>query len=182
MMYKDKSARVAAFVAAFHRDQACHSSFFADGAAEIWPGRGRPWVARRDWGDVDLENLSADWPGRGWASAALQRLATLADLHEISIFVVARSRHRGPCDPSDGTLGQQSLVAFYAHRGFETVACRNGNTYMVRPCRSLDENDRRTAGRDMAGAPQWRGLPMPGESAGYPGANVADRMAAMAAD
>jgi hypothetical protein len=62
----------------------------------------------------------------------MRRLETLADLHEISIFVVARSRHRGPGDPPDGTLGQQSLVAFYAHRGFETVASRNGNTYTNR--------------------------------------------------
>ena len=167
MMYENKSARVAAFVAAFHRDQVRHACFFGDGAVEVWPGRGRPWVARRYWGDVDLENLTADWPGRGWGSAALRRLETLADLHGISIFVVARSRHRGPGNPPDGTLGQQALLAFYAHRGFQTVASRNGNAYMVRPRRSLDRSGRRTALLDMDEAPRWRGLPMPGE----PGSN-----------
>ncbi len=171
MMYENKSARVMAFVAAFHRDQVRHSSFFGDGAVDIWPGQGRPWVARRYWGDVDLENLSADWPGRGWGSAALRRLEILADLHEISIFVVARSRHRGPGNPPDGTLGQQSLVTFYAHCGFQTVASRNGNAYMVRPCRSLVQSDRRTALLDLDEAPRWRGLPMPGEIAGRPGSN-----------
>lgn len=172
MLDENKSPRVMAFVAAFHRDQARHACFFADGAVEVWPGRGRPWVARHHWGDVDLENLSADWPGRGWGSAALRRLAILADLHEISIFVVARSRHQGPDTPADGTLGQQALVAFYARRGFETVASRNGNTYMARPCRPLDQSGRRTALLDMDEVPRWRGLPMPGEIAGCPGSNA----------
>jgi len=170
MMDDDKPARVAAFLAAFRRDQARHACFFADGLIDIWPGRGRPWVDRRDWGDVDLEKLSAEWPGRGWAGAAVRRLETLADLHGIAIFVVARSRHRGPGTPPDGTLGQPQLVAFYARHGFATVANQNGNAYMIRPCRPLAEAGRQAALLGMAQPPRWRGLPMPGETAPCPGA------------
>jgi hypothetical protein len=115
MTQEDQSARVASFVAVFHRDQARHAAFFGDGIADIWPGRGRAWVDSHHWGDVELENLAADWPGRGWASAAMRRLEGLADLHGISIFVVARSRHRGGGNPPDGTLGQQALIAFRSY-------------------------------------------------------------------
>jgi hypothetical protein len=178
MMDDDKPARVAAFLAAFRRDQARHACFFADGLIDIWPGRGRPWVDRRDWGDVDLEKLSAEWPGRGWAGAAVRRLETLADLHGIAIFVVARSRHRGPGTPPDGTLGQPQLVAFYARHGFATVANQNGNAYMIRPCRPLAEAGRQAALLGMAQPPRWRGLPMPGENAPCPGACAARARAA----
>jgi len=172
MTDEDKPARGAAFVAAFRCDQARHAVFFADGVVDIWPGRARPWVACCHWADVDLEKLSADWPGRGWAGAAMRRLVTLADLHAVSVFVVARSYHRGAHDPTDGTLGQQALVAFYARHGFEAVGTRNGNTYMLRPCRRLDANGREQAARNLAEPPQWRGLPMPGENTGQPGAHA----------
>ena len=96
----------------------------------------------------------------------MRRLETLADLHGIAIFVVARAHHRGPGTPPDGTLGQPQLVAFYARHGFATVANQNGNAYMLRPCRPLGE----AALLDMAQPPRWRGLPMPGEIATCPGA------------
>lgn len=159
--------KVDAFLTALGDAMERHQGFWRHGELGVFPSQQRLGTVAEMRGDVDLESLSADHLGRGWATAAMGVVGALADLHGVNIYLVANSENEG--DEDDETLDQGSLERFYARCGFRFVGSSWGSTtHMRRAPLELTAERRREIEAILAQEPVWEGAPAANEHGGPP--------------
>lgn len=157
-MDDEKEGRVEAFLAALHDAMNRHDGFWRHGCMGVFPAQERLGTVEEMRGDVDLDSLSADHPGRRWASAAMLVMTALADFHGVSVYLVANADDEEA--GSDDVLDQGALEAFYARHGFSFVGPSWGAcTHMRRAPFELTEERRKEIEAVLRAEPVWLGDP-----------------------
>lgn len=155
-MEERREVRVAAFLAALDEAMERHEEFWRHGGLGVFPAQERLGTVEELRGDVDLDSFGADQPGHGWGGAAMKVLTALADLHGVSIYLVANADDEET--RAEDILEQGALEAFYARRGFQFVGPSWGScTHMRRAPRELTDERRREVTGILGGEPQWAG-------------------------